>query len=304
MGFSIFHPGGPPPPMTDPGCTAESFAAAVERVARFRGRPVVVKLGGSAMEDPAATDACLRSVAALHRLGVPVVLVHGGGKPIDRAMAEAGITPKKVAGRRYTDDATLKIVVRVLWQINFDLVTRLGSLGVLAESEPTDHFPLRGERLVLGGPDLQPLDLGRVGKVTQVRGDVLGQSPGEDCFVSVIPSLALDTDGGWLNVNADTAASAVAGALQVDKAIFLTDTPGVLRERANPASLLPRLTAAECRELIASGLIDGGMVPKVEACFEALDAGAKSALILDGRVPYSLLDVFLRDTFTGTEITR
>ena len=105
-------------------------------------------------------------------------------------------------------------------------------------------------------------------------------------------------------MNADTAAAAVAGALKADKAIFLTDTPGVLRDRANPSSLIPSLTEREARELIASGVIDGGMVPKVEACFEALEAGAKSALILDGREKYSLLDVFLHDTFTGTEIRR
>ena len=120
----------------------------------------------------------------------------------------------------------------------------------------------------------------------------------------LMPSLALDADGGWLNVNADTAASAVAGALEADKTIFLTDTPGVLRDRADPASLIPKLTEAECRDLIAEGVIDGGMVPKVEACFDALAAGAKSALILDGRVPFSLLSVFLQDTGTGTEITR
>src|SRR6266446_5118500 len=109
--------------------SSELFADAVDRVARFRGRPVVVKLGGSAMEDPAATDTCLRSVAVLNRLGVAIVLVHGGGKRIDRAMAEAGLTPKKVAGRRYTDEATLAIVVRVLCEINRDIVKRLESLG-------------------------------------------------------------------------------------------------------------------------------------------------------------------------------
>src|SRR6476620_8619405 len=115
--------------MAEPRLSAEAFAAAVERLCAHRGRVVVVKLGGSAMEDPAATDACLRSVATLNALGVPLVLVHGGGKPIDRAMAEAGLTPKKVAGRRYTDDATLEIVVRVLHEINAHLVTQLVSLG-------------------------------------------------------------------------------------------------------------------------------------------------------------------------------
>lgn len=285
--------------------SAEAFAHAIERVSAHRSRPVVVKLGGSAMEDPAATDACLRSVAALNRLGVPLVLVHGGGKPIDRAMASAGLTPKKVAGRRYTDDATLAIVVRVLSELNAGLASRLKELGVnaIGVTQP-EVFPLKGERLLLPGLDLQPVDLGRVGKVTQVRTDVVGDPTRLMDVVVVVPSLAIDTDGGWLNVNADTAASAVAGALKADKAIFLTDTPGVLRDRANPDSLIPSLTEREARDLISSGVIDGGMVPKVEACFEALEAGANTALILDGRVPFSLLDVFLRDTFKGTAIRR
>jgi acetylglutamate kinase len=288
-----------PPPV--PGLSAESFASAVARIAGFRGQTVVVKLGGSAMEDPAATHACLQSVATLNLLGIPIVLVHGGGKPIDRAMAEAGLIPKKVAGRRYTDDETLAIVVRVLKdEINVELVEKLEDLG--CDAEPTSTS-LHGERLMIPGPDNQPVDLGRVGKITHVSCDFL-----EDCAststVPVIPSLAIAEDGGWLNVNADTAAAAVAGALKANKAIFLTDTPGVLRDRHDPESLLPRLTENECRTLIAGGIINGGMVPKVEACFEALEAGAKAALILDGRVSFSLLNVFLHNNFTGTEITR
>lgn len=287
--------------------SSEAFAAAVMRVAHFRGRPVVVKLGGSAMEDPAATEACLRSVTTLNRVGVPIALVHGGGKPIDRGMAEAGLTPKKVAGRRYTDDATLAIVVRLLGEINRDLRRRLEQLGTDASAMiDADHYPLLGEVLRLPQSDGAPLDLGWVGRVSDVDTGEFGWRLVECGEIPVIPSLARSPDSptGWLNVNADTAASAVAGAMKADKAIFLTDTPGVLRDRREPKSLIPRLTETECRELIASGMIDGGMVPKVEACFEALEAGAKSALILDGRVPYSLLDVFLRDTFTGTEITR
>ena len=294
--------------------SAEAFAAAVDRVCAHRGRPVVVKLGGSAMEDPAATDACLRSVATLNKLGVPLVLVHGGGKPIDRAMAEAGLVPKKVAGRRYTDDATLAIVVRVLKdEINAGLVAKLRELGVDAfgaSKLPSGNWFLLGNRLTMPGPDGQPIDLGHVGTVRFVDDEFLRAAFGEDTTVPafgtlpVVPSLALDDNENWLNVNADTAASAVAGALKADKAIFLTDTPGVLRDRSNPASLIPKLTERDARELIASGVIDGGMVPKVEACFEALEAGAKSALILDGREKFSLLDVFLHDTFKGTAITR
>ncbi|MBN9117820.1 MAG: acetylglutamate kinase [Planctomycetes bacterium] len=297
--------------MAEPRFSAEAFASAVDRVCAHRGRPVVVKLGGSAMEDPAATDACLKSVATLHRLGVPVVLVHGGGKPIDRAMSEAGLVPKKVAGRRYTDDATLAIVVRVLEEINNDLVRRLDVLSSGAAEGgawfgfPFDStmYPIVGRRLLLHGLDAEPIELGRVGTVARVGTDL--QNTLDKGVVPVLPSVAVsEEDGDWLNVNADTAASAVAGALKAEKAVFLTDTPGVLRDRSDPNSLVPKLTERECRDLIASGVIDGGMVPKVEACFEALDAGAGSALILDGRVPFSLLDVFLHDTFKGTAITR
>jgi acetylglutamate kinase len=279
----------------------ELFANSVLRMAKHRGRPLVVKLGGSAMEDPTATRGCLQSVAALNQLGVPIVLVHGGGKPIDRAMADAGLTPKKVAGRRYTDSATLGIVVRVLKdEINPGLVQTLNELGTHAKACPE---ALLGERLTLPGTDGQSIDLGFVGSITEVSVSKLRHSLTRHT-IPVVPSIALDTSGGWLNVNADTVASAVAGALGVGRAVFLTDTPGVLRDRNDPASLIPKLTEAECRNLITTGVIDGGMVPKVEACFEALAAGAQSALILDGRVPHVLLDLFLSDAFRGTEITR
>src|SRR5262249_15373131 len=158
-------------------------------------------------------------------------------------------------------------------------------LGVKATGyDEASWFPLTGQRLSIPGPDLRPIDLGRVGHVTEVRLTAFEDDLGPWSHIPVVPSLTLDADGGLLNVNADAAASAVAGALEADKAIFLTDTPGVLRDRSDPKSLIPRLTETQCRELIASGVIDGGMVPKVEACFEALDAGAKAALILDGRV--------------------
>lgn len=293
--------------MAGPSIPASRLADAVLRISQFRDRRIVVKLGGSAMEDPAATAACLKSVAVLNAINVPLVLVHGGGKPIDRAMAEAGLTPRKVAGRRYTDAATLDIVVRILFAINMEMARQLEQLGAHAAPMSIVHdFPLGGERLTLPQFGGEPLDLGWVGTITRIDVPRLESLLSSHATIPVLPSLALSSDSpnGWLNVNADTAASAVAGALKAEKAIFLTDTPGVLRNRTEPQSLIPRLTEAECRALIASGVIDGGMVPKVEACFEALDAGAKSALILDGRVPYSLLDVFLNDTFTGTEITK
>jgi acetylglutamate kinase len=142
--------------------------------------------------------------------------------------------------------------------------------------------------------------VGRIAAVdtaTLKRSLDMGQLP-------VIPSIARDAEGQWLNINADTVAAAVAGALQTRQTIFLTDTPGVLRDRTNPDSLISSLQAQEARELMAQGVIEGGMIPKVEACLEALEAGAQAALILDGRVPYALLAVFLHDRFPGTVIRR
>ena len=285
--------------MPDLTVPAELLIRACARARELRGRIVVVKLGGSAMEDPAATRGTLEAVVALQTLGVRLVLVHGGGKPIDRAMAAAGIEPKKVAGRRYTDDATLDVVVRVLTELNRGIVDRLANLGGTATAA-TDV--LAGERLLLPGLDLQPVELGRVGTVTRVS-DGLAETTATT--IPVIPCLARSTeDGGWLNVNADTAASAVAGALAAEVCYFLTDTPGVLRDVREPGSLIPRLTEAECRQLIADGVIAGGMIPKVEACFEALAAGAERAVILDGRNPHALLGEFVIDTPAGTEIRK
>ena len=254
------------------------------------GRPVVVKLGGSAMEEPAATRGTLEAVVALQAAGFKVVLVHGGGKPIDRAMAAAGLTPVKVQGRRFTDDATLDIVVRVLGELNAGLERGLCDLGGQAVGfRDLAVFPLFGERLLLPGLDLNPVDLGRVGTVTRI--DAVALRAALTGAVPVLPSLAVsEDDGGWLNVNADTVAAAVAKALDAEGVQFLTDTPGILRDVADPASRIAELTRAECEQLLHDGVITGGMVPKVEACFDALDAGARRAVILDGRDRHALTD--------------
>jgi acetylglutamate kinase len=286
----------------------EVLLRAAARARQLRGRTLVVKLGGSAIEDPAATEGTLEAIVCLQMLGVRMVLVHGGGKAIDRAMAEAGLTPWKVAGRRYTDDAALAIVVRVLRdEINTQLVQRIGELGGRAYAvrpEPTADDPdhvLFGERLVLPGEGGRPIDLGHVGTVSRVDADGI-ESYFRGQFLPVIPSLAIGPDGSWLNVNADTAAAAVAGAMRAEACLFLTDTPGVLRDVDDPASVIPWLTRAECQQLVADGVIAGGMVPKVEACYEALDAGAARAVILDGRNPFALLEEFVSENPAGTAI--
>lgn len=293
--------------MTTPLTPSQAVLNAASAARALAAKPVVVKLGGSAMEEPTATRGTLECVAALHRMGVKLVLVHGGGKPIDRAMAAAGIEPRKVQGRRYTDDATLEIVVRVLCEINAKLVADLKFFGVsaagFAHTNRPDAFFVGASRLMLPGLDLQPIDLGHVGQPRHVKLDWVNTAFGISGGPVVLPSLAydLDNESAWLNINADTLAGAVAGALQSDHCIFLTDTPGVLADRDNPLSLFPKLTEAECRGLIADGTIAGGMIPKVEACFDALSAGAKQAVILDGRRPHALLEWALGEP-AGTAI--
>jgi acetylglutamate kinase len=282
---------------------AEALVEALGYIRTFRDRLTVIKLGGSAMEDPDALRATLRSVVFLETVGLRPVLVHGGGKPIDRAMASAGLVPKKIQGRRYTDDATLGIVVDVLTNdINAGIVRQIRELGGRAVGLHTNTLQaLHGERLTLPNPGGEPVDLGRVGHVTRIdRGLICDFAMAG--VVPVIPSLAYDAAGGWLNVNADTAACAVAADLKAAKLVMLTDTPGILRNPKDQASLVTRLDAAECRRLVESGAIDGGMLPKVEACFAALRAGVGQVHVIDGRLRYSLLLEIFTDTGVGTEM--
>ena len=274
------------------------------RLRQLRNRPIAVKLGGSAMEDADATTSVLSSCVALQSFGVRIVIIHGGGKPIDREMAKANLTPKKISGIRYTDDETLEIVVRVLQELNAGLRREFADLGgkVAGFIGEPDVWPLRGERMLLPGLDLQPVDLGHVGKVTTVEHSIHDLLAMES--VPILPSLAVGPDSQWLNVNADSVASAIGGAIRAESIYFLTDTPGVLRERANPESLIRHLRESDARSMIADGTIAGGMIPKVEACFDALAHGIDRAVILDGRDPTTLLADFALDQPSGTVITK
>jgi acetylglutamate kinase len=283
---------------------AEVLIEALAHIRRFRDRLLVIKLGGSAMEEPEVVRATLQSVVFLESVGVHAVLVHGGGKPIDRAMAASGLEPKKVLGRRYTDEATLKIVVDVLaGEINADIVRQIRALGGRAVGLHSGNLQaLYGDKLKLTGPNGEAIDLGQVGEVNRVDGELI-RGFAEAGVVPVIPSLALDALNGWLNINADTAAASVASALKADKLVLMTDTPGILRDRNDPNSLLTSLTARDCQELIAEKVIDAGMIPKVEACLDSLENGVGKTHIIDGRLKYSLLLEIFTETGVGTEIT-
>jgi acetylglutamate kinase len=283
---------------------AEVLIEALSYIRTFREKLIVIKLGGSAMEEADALHATLQDVVFMATVGLRPVLVHGGGKPIDRAMAAAGLQPRKVQGRRYTDDATLEIVVRVLLkEINADIEGQIRHLGGRAVGAHLGSFEfLQGQRLMLPGSDGTPIDLGRVGQVTQVDAALIRDFCAAG-IIPVIPSLALDSEGAWLNVNADTAAAAVAAQLGADKLALLTDTPGILRDRHDEASLIRSVNAETCQELIRSGVIDAGMIPKVEACLDSLRGGVKKTHIIDGRIRHSLLLEIYTDRGVGTEIT-
>jgi acetylglutamate kinase len=329
--------------MIDAVRKVEALIEALGYIRTFRDRLTVIKLGGSAMEEPDALEATLQDVIFMETAGMRPILVHGGGKAIDRAMASAGLQPRKILGRRYTDPATLNIVVRTLLdETNADIVAQIRRLGGRAVGLHSASLQcLFGQRLTLPGPEGELIDLGLVGTVSRVDGAII-QDLCAARVVPVIPSLAIEEDdsvgqtgmsasggrqeclphvgqtgmsasggrqeclphvGGWLNVNADTAAAAVAAHLRAEKLVFLTDTPGILLDRHNDATLLPSLDAAGCQDLIARGVIDSGMIPKVEACLDSLRAGVRKTHMIDGRQRHALLLEIYTHSGVGTEIT-
>ncbi|MCA9230243.1 MAG: acetylglutamate kinase [Planctomycetales bacterium] len=274
-------------------------------IRQFRDKITVIKLGGSVMEDPVALGHLLVDIVFMETVGMRPIIVHGGGAAISRACAEAKIEPRFIQGRRYTDEATLKIVERVLaGEVNEALAARMESFSGRAmplNFSGTNNNVLFGQRLMLKDDAGQEIDLGLVGDVTRVDRATLdnltyaGQVP-------VIPSMCETETGERLNVNADTAATAVAQAVGAEKLVFLSDVNGVRRDKNDPDSLIHTLTSAEARQLIDDGLIDAGMIPKVEACLDTLSKGVRKIHIIDGRLRHSLLLEIYTNQGVGTEI--
>lgn len=282
---------------------AQVLVEALGWIRQFRDRYVVIKLGGSALEEPEAVNRCLNDVLFMEAVGMRPILVHGGGKSISAAMQAAGIQPRFVQGRRYTDEATMDIVARVLaeeiCESLVDEIRRQGGRAVGMHYKSMNV--LIGEPLTLPGDDGRPVDLGRVGQVVDIHREALLATCRSDT-IPVIPSVALDRDGQKLNVNADTAAAALARMLKAEKLVFLSDVPGIFRNKKDPSTLISHLTASQCRDLIAEGVIDAGMVPKVDAALEALAAGVRKIHIVDAGLPHSLLLEIYQDKGVGTEI--
>jgi acetylglutamate kinase len=284
---------------------ADTLIEALGWIRRFRDKVTVIKLGGSVMENQDSLRHLLLDIVFMESVGMRPVVVHGGGAAISRAMDAAGIKPVFIQGRRYTDQPCLDIVERVLAYETNELIVRhieeLGGRAMNLNFRSTNV--LFGRRITLPDEQGQPIDLGYVGDVTRVDRTVIDNL----CYagqVPVIPSMCVDDLGQKLNVNADTAASAVAEALGAEKLVFLSDIPGVLREKNDPGSLIHSLTAEEARRLIKEGVIVGGMIPKVEGCLATLDKGVRKVHIVDGRVRHSLLLEVYTTSGVGTELVK
>lgn len=276
---------------------AEVLTAALPYIRRYNGKIVVVKYGGNAMVNPQLKEQVMEDIVLLWLIGVKVVLVHGGGPEISDTMARLGKKAEFVDGLRVTDKETVDIVQMVLaGKINKTLVNLLEMKG--------------GRAMGISGIDGRLIEaefkderLGYVGNITKVNIqpvlDLL-----EKGYIPVVSTVACDEQGNTYNINGDTAAAHVAGALKAERMIMMTDIAGVLMDKEKPETLIPQITVEEAKKLYEAGVISGGMIPKVDCCIEALQRGVNNVVIMDGRIPHSILMELLTDEGAGTMVTK
>jgi acetylglutamate kinase len=260
-------------------------------------------VGGSVQESAENLLRLLSDIAFMRTVGIKVILVHGGGKAISRAMEAAGIPPNFVQGLRVTDEASIEVVENVIkHQVNANILQLLNkNFHVLAR-------PLHGDwvlsvRKVIGqDAEGQPIDWGYVGDPVAVKTDAIAQMVDAGVIPVITPLGLGEEDGKLYNVNADIAAVAIAKAMRVRKLVFISDVPGLLRDINNPDSLLSTLHLSEVSTLKAEGVISGGMLPKIDSCVEAIEAGVQRVHLIDGRMPHSLLLEIFTKQGVGTEI--
>ncbi len=280
---------------------AAALVEAHRYIRTFEGKVVVVKIGGSIMDDPVTLASLVSDVCFMDAVGMRPILVHGGGKGITEAMRQAGLEAQFVQGRRYTDDRTLAIAEHVLIKdINEKIVDRMWELEHKAMGLHTlASCAVFGKRMFLEG-DGRRIDIGLVGEVDWVNKDLL-EALVEAEYIPVIAPIARDAAGGKLNINADSVAGMVAAAVKAEKLVLVSDTHGI-RRSDRPDDLASHLTRGEIEGLIESGVISAGMLPKVEAAFTALEGGVNKVQIIDGRIPHSVLAEIYTDAGIGTEI--
>ena len=281
---------------------ARVLLEALPYIQDFRGSIFVVKYGGSFMDDPDPTVrlSVATDIAFLAAVGINVVVVHGGGKAISRAMDASGLKPNFINGLRVTDAATIAIVKRTLDEVvNKDVCDTLTSVKANPKGLPGDSVIVCNKLLV--DDDGNPCDLGYVGDVTEVKVKLIKKEIA-DGFMPVISPVAEGYDGKPYNVNADTVAGRVASALRARRLVYMSDVPGLLANPADPASLISTLKISQVDELKKKGVIDKGMRPKVASAIRALQEGVQRVHFIDGRLPHSLLLEIFTDKGIGTEI--
>lgn len=269
---------------------------ALPNIRKYRGRIVVIKYGGNAMINPQLKAQVMEDIVLLWLIGVKVILVHGGGPEISELMDRLGKKPQFVDGLRVTDKETVDIVQMVLaGKVNKSLVTML-------ERHGGNAMGICGMDGRLIEAELKDPRLGYVGSITRINiqpvRDLL-----ERGYIPVISTVGCDAEGNAYNINGDTAAAWIAGALRAKRLIMMTDIAGIMRDPADPSSLISELTAGEARKLFAEKVISGGMIPKVECCISALEMGVQKVVIMDGRIPHSILMELLTDEGAGTMVT-
>ena len=274
---------------------AEVLTQALPYIKKFNGKIVVIKYGGNAMINEQLKEQVMEDIALLWLIGVKVVLVHGGGPEISEMMQKLGKQPEFVDGLRVTDKETVDIVQMVLaGKVNKSLVTLLQMKG--------------GHAVGLSGMDGGMIEaqfkderLGYVGKITKIRPQPITDLL-EKNYIPVVSTVASDRSGNVYNINGDTAAAYIAGALGAERLFMMTDIAGILRDKDDPSTLIPSITVEEAGKLYDEGVISGGMIPKVDCCIEAINRGVKNVVIMDGRVPHSILMELLTDEGAGTMV--
>ena len=282
--------------MIDHAERAQVLVEALPYIQHYYNKIIVVKYGGNAMISPELQKAVMDDIVLLSLIGIKVVLVHGGGPEINDMLRRVGKESKFVDGLRVTDEETIEIVQMVLaGKVNKKLVNLLQNTG--------------GRAIGLSGMDghmieatMQDERLGYVGEITHINTapitDLLDKG-----YIPVISTVGCDRENHVYNINADTAAARIAGALKAENLILMTDITGVLRDKDDPSTLIPRIFVSEVPQLMSEGIIKGGMIPKMECCVDAIRRGVKKACIIDGRVPHSILIETLTDAGIGTMLT-
>ena len=279
---------------------AEILTEALPYIKKFSGITVVIKYGGAALVNEEIKSTIIKDIALMKFVGFKPVVVHGGGKDINKALERVGIEPQFKDGLRVTDEETMEVVQEVLvGKVNKSLVTELCLQGINAVGVcGKDSGFMKVKKATPNG-----LDLGLVGEVTEVDTTLIHTLLDND-FVPVISTVGVDEEGNSYNVNADYAAVAVAGALNAEKLVFITDVAGVMRDVNDPNSVISTTNTAEINELIADGTIAGGMIPKVQCCLAGVNAGVKNVHILDGRIAHCLILEIFTNKGIGTLIEK